>query len=156
MRHTWDIILAKRLNTGKKLAITKKINKNDCIIWRTDNNGKIGANMDNGNIGKWTYSEKSENGVGKMDKSTSKYNLDITNTNYNPKNNKHEAITWTSGDGEIGKQLDYVMISNKRKNWVSNVKTKGLANISQNYQRAMLQMDITAKLKKIKHGNIKT
>ena len=31
--------------------ITKQINKNDCISWRADNNGKIGKNVGSNKIG---------------------------------------------------------------------------------------------------------
>ena len=51
--------------------------------------------------------------------------------------------------GNIKKQLDYIIISNKRKNWVNNAGTKGTANINNIYRRNITQMDITMKLKKI-------
>ena len=59
----------------------------------------------------------------------------------------NELITWYSGDGEIKKQIDYILISDKHKNWVKNVKTKGIANINQNYQHQMIQTDMVIKLK---------
>jgi len=48
------------------------------------------------------------------------------------------------------------MVSNKHKNWVNNSKTLGIANINQNYQHKMLQIDITTKLKKQIMTNTKT
>jgi len=50
--------------TNKTLGHT---NKNDCIIWRTGNNGQISNDSENitdKNIGKWRYSGKTEIGDG--------------------------------------------------------------------------------------------
>ena len=47
------------------------------------------------------------------------------NTTYDPKNNeRNELITWIGGDGDIKKQLDYILISEKQMNWVNNGKQK--------------------------------
>ena len=61
-------------NKGERIQYWKnisnnleQISKNDCIIWCTDNNGQIsndnGQNIDK-NIGKWSYSGKTETGNG--------------------------------------------------------------------------------------------
>ena len=50
--------------TNKTLERT---NKNDCIIWCTDNNGQISNDIENitdKNIGNWRYNDKTENGNG--------------------------------------------------------------------------------------------
>ena len=50
--------------TNKTLDYT---NKNDCIIWRTDSSGQISNDSENTtdkNIGKWSYSDKTEIGNG--------------------------------------------------------------------------------------------
>jgi len=69
---------------------------------------------------------------------------------YNPVNNdKYNLQTWCSGDNNIKKQLDYVTISNKHKNWVINTRIKGTANVNNLYRRNITQMDLTMKLKKL-------
>ena len=126
-------------NKGERIEYWEKINKtidqinkNDCIIWCTHNNGHV--SNDSGNIiekntGKWSHSDKTETGNGdKLKKNIIKHNLAATNTLYNPpnNNNKDDLITWISGGNNIKKQLDYIMISQKRQNWINNSKTKGI------------------------------
>ena len=36
------------------------------------------------------------------------------------KESKDKLVTWTRGDGEVQMQLDYLIISEKNKNWVKN------------------------------------
>ena len=138
-----DIVLGGNSFWGEIGSITKQINKNNCNTWRTDNSGKI-SKTNNTNIGVRTYSNKCEKGNGeKLAKKFGRYNFNATNIMYNPKNNdKGELIAWASGCGNVKKQLDYITISNKRKNWVKYVKTKGIDNTNQHYQHKILQMDI--------------
>ena len=86
---------------------------------------------------------------------TNKYNVNVTNTFFNPKNDdKKNLVTWISGDGAIKKQIDYIMISGEHKNWVNNVRTKVIANTNQNFHHRILEMDLTMRLKKVtnEHG----
>ena len=85
----------------------KNPNKNNCIIWCTDNNGEICNNENNSQIGNWTYSNKCERGNGeKLDKMTNKYNVNVMNTFFNPKNDeKNNLATWIIGDGAIENKL---------------------------------------------------
>ena len=154
-------------NKGERTEYWKEVNKtleqnnkNDCIIRCTDNNGQIsndGNNTNDKNIGNWSYSDKTETGNGdKLKKNIIKHNLAAANTLFNPENNNKDAlVTWISGGNNIKKQLDYVMISQKHKNWVNNARTKGIANINQLYQHRIIQMDITMKLKENKTSDDK-
>ena len=81
-----------------------------------------------------------------ISKNITKHNLTANNTICNPQNNKDGRVTRISNTN-IKEQLGYIMISQKRTNWASNTRTKGIANINQNYQHEMLQIDITMKLK---------
>ena len=77
-----------------------------------------------------------------------KHNLVATNTLYDPQNNdKEKLMTWISSDSNIKKQLDYIMISQKHKNWIKTQGQKGIAIIEQIYQHRILQMDITMRLR---------
>ena len=92
--------------------------------------------------------KKKSNGW-ELNKVTNKYNFNKTSNNmFNPKNNDvSELVTAVSGGGGIKNNLDYIMIIDKRKNRVDNIKTNCNDNTNQNYQRKMIQIDVTKKLK---------
>ena len=72
-----------------------------------------------------------------------------TNTIHPPKNaGKRYMTTWTSGDGNIQKQLDYILVSDNIKNWINYSKTKGTTNINSTNQREILCMENMVKFKK--------
>ena len=52
--------------------------------------------------------------------------------------------------GGIQRKLDYVIISEKKENWVRIAKAKGQADINQMYQRKIVRMEINIKLKQEK------
>ena len=61
------------------------------------------------------------------------------NTTFTPKKGKKKKLeTRASGDGEIQRQLDYLMISEKTKNWVRRTEARGQANINQTYQHKII------------------
>ena len=73
------------------------------------------------------------------------------NTMFTPKAEKKENLeTWRSGDGGIRRQLDYIVISEERKNWVKSTRTKGQATINQMYRNKILRMEINISLKQEK------
>ena len=96
------------------------INKNDCILWCTDNNGQIMIIMkmlktllENGAM---EIKRKKKGMEGKLKKNIINFNLTAANTMYNPNNNgKENLVTWYSNTNNIKKQLDYILISNKHK-----------------------------------------
>ena len=46
----------------------------------------------------------------------------VCNTFFKPSNgNKSNLATWYSADGEIAKQLDYIIIDEKSRNWVKKL-----------------------------------
>ena len=130
--------------------ILDTIPKNDIIIWAADNNGQIAKpnnNNDRGeeihtnaHIGPWHYAPNSEKGNGgKLVKVLHKYELTATNTIHHPKDNdRRNLTTWTSGDGKIHKQLDYIIIGRNMKTWTNYSKVKGTANTNQTDQHNII------------------
>ena len=136
-----------------------EIPKNDLIIWAADNNGQIARptnNNDRGeeintnaHIGPWHYASQSEKwNVGKLVKTLHKYELTATNTIRPPRgNDRRNLTTWPSGDGEIHKQLHYIMISKNMKTWMNYSKAKGTENTNHANQHNIICMEIRVKLK---------
>ena len=139
--------------------ILNKIPRKDIIIWTTDNNGQIARppiNNDRGegikneaHIGQWHYAVQTEKGNGeKLVKTLHKFELTATNTIHTPKNNdKKRLVTWTSGDGKIEKQIDYIMISKNISTWLNYSKAKGTANMNHTNQHNIICMELRVKLK---------
>ena len=69
--------------------------------------------------------------------------------NCKDKNEKCENTkTWTHPNGKIERQIDYVLIDKKHKNWIRKIdKTKDASNTSF-YQHKMIICDIRQNLKK--------
>ena len=87
----------------------------------------------------------------KLVKIMGKFSLTATNALRPPKNDdKHNLITWTSGDGGVGKQLDYILVNNKIKNWINCSKAKGTANPNSTKQHKIICMEMRVKFKKSK------
>ena len=112
-------------------GILRNMNKKQCMIWTTDNNGQIAhddQNDANNTIGPWTYAHKCENGNGKkLAKYCNKHELCATNTHFIPKNrDKQHLATWHSYENGTYKQLDYIMISNNQKTGSRKQKPKEL------------------------------
>ena len=67
----------------------KQNTEKQCIIWGTDNNGQIHMNQQNdqwGEIGPWTYANKTEKGNGEqLKKYCQKYQLSACNAKSIPK-----------------------------------------------------------------------
>ena len=60
---------------------------------------------------------------------------------------KRHLYRWHNKEDGTYKQLDYMMISNKQKNWVTQVRTKGAANPNSDNQHQMLLMKIRIRIK---------
>ena len=122
-----------------------------CIIWATDNNGQIANDEDatNNPIGPWTYANKTEKGNGRrLVKYCKKYNLCATNTHFIPhKKDKKYLVTWRNYEDGEHKQLDYIMISNKQKNWATQSRVEGTANPDSANQHQMLLLKIRIRIK---------
>ena len=116
----WDIIN----------AYIDSIPHNNTIIWCNDNNGQLSKslNKERNSIGNWALGNKCEEGNGiNLQNCCNEHNLICANTFFIPKNNnKRNLATWHNHDGEISRQIDYVMISNKHRNWIKQIKTTKL------------------------------
>ena len=78
-----------------------------------------------------------------------KNNLSIKNATFTPKREeKGGLVTWMCGGGEVQRRMGYLIIIDKRKNWVKKTEVKGQANINQMYQRKTITMEVDATLKK--------
>ena len=135
-----------------------------CVIWATDNSEKVAGGNSGGNtpnemendipykfqqtVGRWAYSKESGQEMAKDSKIQRRfpamYNKHTTSKNHDIRNN----ITWTSGDGERQKQLDYITISHGRNNLVANAVVKGAANSDKWHQRRIVQLDMDVKLQR--------
>ena len=66
---------------------------------------------------------------GEMAKLIKKFALTATNATHPTKGlDKDRMSTWTSGDGKVRKQLEYIHVSNDVRTWLNHSKTKGAAN----------------------------
>ena len=75
-----------------------------------------------------------------------KFDLVATNKIHPPKRGEKERLyTWTSGDGKVQKQLDYILTSNNIRTWCNYSKTKGTANPNSENQHKLICMEIMAK-----------
>ena len=133
-------------------SVLQQTNAKQCIIWTTDNNGQIAAEAREGNnneIGPWAMASKSEKGRGgKLTKYCYKYPLSAMGTHFTPrKNTTRNLHTWRNSVEGTYKQLDYILISNKQRNWVTQTRTKGTANINSQCQRQLILMKLRIKLK---------
>ena len=75
-------------------------------------------------------------------------------THFIPKNgNKNLLTTWQSNDEGIKKQLDYIMISKKHRNRVTQTKTKGSDNVNSEHRRKLILIKLKIKLKNENNSN---
>ena len=51
-------------------------------------------------------------------------------------------ITWTDGAETRNRQIDYVAVSNGRRNWVANAQAKGVANSNGTLHHKTIKIDI--------------
>ena len=135
-----------------------EIPQND-IIWATDNNGQIarrenhmgGGEMlaNDAHIVPWRYAKGIEKGEGeKPINILREFELSATITMRPPqKEDKQRLVTWTSGDGQTGKQIDYIVIINDVKNWLNYSRAGGTANTNIAIQHHILCMEIRLKFK---------
>ena len=64
------------------------------------------------------------------------------------KANKKNLCTLHNAESGYYKQLDYLLIRNKQRNWVTQTRTKGTSNINSNYQHQLVLMEIRIRLKR--------
>ena len=70
------------------------------------------------------------------------------NTYFIPKDrDKTNLATWYSYTGDIQKQLDYILIEHRYRNWVKNITNSAIANINSPMQHRALILDLQITLK---------
>ena len=92
----------------------------------------------------WTHDGKSMHKVFAIYR---KYSL------YTTKKQKNNSITWQNAEEGACKQLDYIMISNKQRNWVTQVRTKGTANPNSTNQHQVLLLLLKMRIR-VKKANL--
>ena len=131
-------------------AYTSLIPNNLIKIWCTDNNGQLSRNETNQKyIGKWTMGNKLENlNSQKLSMQCIDNEMVACNTYFIPKDNdKSNLATWYSYTGEVQKQLDYILIEHRYRNWAKNVTNDTIANINSPMQHRALILDLKITLK---------
>ena len=70
------------------------------------------------------------------------------NAYFHPKQSKKEYLaTWYSSDGAISKQLDYILIEHRYRNWVTNITHDTPANMTSPMQQRAIILDLEITLK---------
>merc|ERR1712112_467459 len=104
---------------------------------------------DNNNIGPWTLGDRLGNiNSINLAECCDQYDWVASNTHFIPKNqNKRNLATWHSNDGQLEKQIDYVLINKRYRNWVKNVCNQHNANTSTPMQHKAVIINIQVTLK---------
>ena len=134
---------------NKTQKLIKNIPNNLIKIWCTDNNGKIAQDETYNSIGKWTIAHGNEKGNGEnYSKTIEGNNTRCTNTFFISLNEDRKNLTtWDNHDGAQNRQIDYIAIDNKNRNWVINISNKYHANPHFIMQHKILKTPIRIKLK---------
>ena len=84
-------------------------------------------------------SEKRE--WGELAKYFYKYAIIATNTHLAPDKARGGNIsTWRNRENGAYRQLDYMIISNKQRNWATQTRAKGIGNINGSHRRQLVLM----------------
>jgi hypothetical protein len=124
-------------------------------LWMTDNNGQLGYGGKNPYIGKNCRVKNNEKGNGtQLAKFAKRFKMRATNTFFSKTINSHkdDLATWTSPNGKIKKQIDYILVNNHKANWINNVYSAGPANRGNLYGHKIIIANISAKFKDFKKG----
>ena len=110
-----------------------------------DFNGKVGkATLSTTVHGKFGLGERNERGSALIELCSTN-NLLITNTLF--EHHPRHQYTWTSPDGKTRNQIDYILISQKWRSYVKNVKTLPGADCNSDHQ--LLVANLKLKLAKL-------
>ena len=93
---------------------------NECLMVMGDFNGKVGKNKEEDIVGPYGLGERNENGQ-LLVEFCKRHNLFVTNTWFQQRTSAQ--YTWTSPDGNIKNQIDYVLIDKRYRNEVKNSKS---------------------------------
>ena len=113
-------------NTGKKWTISSTQYLKHLCIWRADSNGQLGSRKRNEPelakiiIGMNTTAIKTEHGNGKLLQKICITHEMIPINKWDPGQKQRdtlEASTWISPGGETHRQVDYILISQKYRNF---------------------------------------
>ena len=117
----------------------------DITIIMGDFNAKVGKQLNNSDcIGMFGLGDQNERGENLIEFCRTN-NLVIANTLF--KHHSRNLYTWTAPDRKTRNQIDYVLINQKWKGSLRNVKTRPGANCNSDHQ--LLVIDLKLKLKKI-------
>ena len=120
--------------------------KNDEVnILMGDFNAKVGRESDYPTTGKYGLGERNERGRTLIEFCIGK-SLIVTNTMF--KHQLRNIYTWKSPGDIVRNQIDYIMINERFKNAVTNVKTYPGADVGSDHNRVLMQIKI--KLKKMR------
>ena len=128
----------------KKTTDTAKTR--DVVVILGDFNAKIGKNEEeNGNVSSFGLGERNERGDRLMDFALEN-DLIITNTTF--KQHPRRLYTWTSPDGQLKNQIDYILVPARWRSSIQNVKTLPGADCGSDHE--LLSAKIRIKLRKLK------
>ena len=120
--------------------------KNDDVnILMGDFNAKVGRESDYPTTGKYGLGERNERGRTLIELCKGK-SLIVTNTMF--KHQLRNIYTWKSPGDIVRNQIDYIMINERFKNAVTNVKTYPGADVGSDHNPVLMQIKI--KLKKMR------
>ena len=152
MHRIWDTAMTNALNTGTMSSqYCNKQMQNNALYGQLTIMGKLPQRQEKEIItksahGQWQTNPKREGG--KLMKYCYKYPLSAMGTHFIPRENTTRNLhTWRNSVEGTYKQLDYILISNKQRNWVTQTRTKGTANINSQCQRQLILMKLRIKLK---------
>ena len=118
----------------------------DVKLLMGDFNAKVGSqNISNSIYGKFGLGHQNDNGEDLID-FCSTNNLTITNTMF--QHHPRHLYTWTSPDQKTRNQIDYILLCQKWRSSVKNVRTRPGADCNSDHQ--LLAADIKFSLKKMK------
>ena len=113
-------------------AYISLITNNLFNIWRTDDNGQLSRDETNSkyNAG-WNLRNKLGNIKGKNLCKSCESNEWVARNNFSPTgNSKANLATRQSNGGAILKQLDYILIEHRYRNWAKKITNNTLGNMS--------------------------
>ena len=133
-------------------AIVENRKGNECLMVMGDLNGKVGKNKEEDIVGPYGLGERNENGQ-LLVEFCKRHNLFVTNTWFQQKTSAQH--TWTSPDGTIKNQIDYVLIDKRYRNGVKNSKSMPGADCGSDHNPIITRIHIKLKGIQRKKKNVR-
>ncbi|XP_062910199.1 craniofacial development protein 2-like [Mobula hypostoma] len=135
---------------GEVEKLMKKTKNNEVTVILGDFNAKVGSVREVLTVGPFGLGERN-NHRERLVEFAKTNKLMIANTGYSLP--KWRLYMWTSPDGSVKNQIDYILVPNRFRNGVKQVKTYPRADCYTDHNPVVLDMSVHLKMRKVKPSN---